>query len=275
VWVGVAKVGNRMNKMTEINFFSGNIFSLMKELESFLRCGESGYFSFCDTHLFLRGCEESSVFKALKGAQYVMADGLGVFLLGNIYGINFKERIRGPDFMLKFMSYGVRKGYKHYLFGGVNGAASKAKANLEKIIPGVEIIGTFEPPFGPFGITDRNRVKNDLRGNPPDFFWVGLGSPKQDLWMFNNMDLLAKGYMLGVGAAFDFVSGERPRAPKFIQKIGLEWGFRMVTGGKRVFFRNLRYETKMTILLIKEFVRVCVLKKEPVLPLKWNLGNDV
>ena len=257
-WV---KMPNEMNKINEIRFFSEDIKSLIGELDLLLQSGDSGYFSFCDTHLFLRGIEEKEVFEALRSAKYVMADGLGVFLLGKVYGINFKERISGPDFMLEFIRHGVPKAYKHYLFGGVNGVAFRAKANLEKRIPGVEIVGAYEPPFGPFSATDYIRVKNAIEETNPDFFWVGLGSPKQDLWMLKNLEILSKGFMLGVGAAFDFVSGERPRAPKVIQKFGMEWAFRMVTGGKRVFFRNLKYETKMTILLVKEFIRIRILKK--------------
>lgn len=149
------------------------------------------------------------------------------------------ERVYGPDLMLAVCDAGRAVGLRHYLFGGREGVARQLEDVLCARFPGLEIAGHFTPPFRPLGGDERAALRQDIAHVRPDVMWVGLSTPKQEHFMASHWRELDAGVLIGVGAAFDFHSGRVRQAPRWVQRSGLEWLFRLATEPRRLGVRYL------------------------------------
>ncbi len=149
------------------------------------------------------------------------------------------ERVYGPDLMLEVCDAGRAVGLRHHLFGGAPGVAEELRARLTARFPGLEIVGTHTPPFRPLDAGEIAAFRADVARTQPDVIWIGLGSPKQEHFMARHARELEAGVLIGVGAAFDFHSGRIRQAPRWMQRSGLEWLFRLGTEPRRLGRRYL------------------------------------
>jgi N-acetylglucosaminyldiphosphoundecaprenol N-acetyl-beta-D-mannosaminyltransferase len=170
-------------------------------------------------------------------------------------------RVYGPDLMLAVCDAGRAPGLRHYLFGGNPGVAEKLRDKLGARFPGIEIVGTFTPPFRPLDAREAAALQEDVRQTRPDVFWVGLSSPKQERFMAENWLRLETGVLIGVGAAFDFHSGRVRQAPRWIQRSGFEWLFRLCTEPRRLGPRYLKTNPLFALRVIAQRMG---LKKYPL-----------
>jgi N-acetylglucosaminyldiphosphoundecaprenol N-acetyl-beta-D-mannosaminyltransferase len=150
------------------------------------------------------------------------------------------DRVYGPDLMEWIMAWSAKSGATHFFYGGNTGVAEQLKARLEERFPGLKVVGTYTPPFGPLPADDEERLKAQLEAARPDFFWVGLSTPKQERFMAAYIDRLPVKIMLGVGAAFDFHAGKVKQAPRWIQRSGFEWLYRLLQEPRRLWRRYFR-----------------------------------
>jgi N-acetylglucosaminyldiphosphoundecaprenol N-acetyl-beta-D-mannosaminyltransferase len=150
------------------------------------------------------------------------------------------ERVYGPDVMLAVCDTGRAMGLRHYLYGGVPGVAEELRARLSARFPGLEVVGTFTPPFRELNEAEMATLRADIARTRPDVVWVGLSTPKQERFMARNWRELDAGVLIGVGAAFDFHSGRVRQAPRWIQRSGFEWLFRLCTEPRRLGPRYLK-----------------------------------
>jgi len=201
--------------------------------------GEKSYVCFCDANSAAHAWQDSEFARILAGATLVLPDGVWTIVAARCAGIRFRGRVRGPEFMLTYMEACNGNGARHFFYGGAPGVADTLAHLMKKRYPGLAIAGTFSPPFRALTADERKTVKRMIEGAGTTILWVGLGAPKQEFWMAEAQEWLNVPVMLGVGAAFDFHTGRRPWAPHFIRRMGMEWVFRMVTGGPRVAKRNL------------------------------------
>lgn len=175
--------------------------------------------------------------RAIYNASWLTApDGMPLVWLGPP-GV---ERVYGPDLMLAVCDAGRAIGLRHYLCGGVPGVADALQNRLRTRFPGVEIVGTYTPPFRLLSATESTALAADILRTRPDVIWVGLSSPKQETFMARHWRALDAGVLIGVGAAFDFHSGRVPQAPRWMQRSGLEWLFRFGTEPRRLGPRYLK-----------------------------------
>ncbi|MDO8543715.1 MAG: WecB/TagA/CpsF family glycosyltransferase [Opitutaceae bacterium] len=144
------------------------------------------------------------------------------------------ERVYGPDLMAAVCDAGRNVGLRHFLFGGVAGVAEELGARLTARFPGLNIAGTFTPPFRRLDAAEFRALQADVALARPDVMWVGLGTPKQEKFMAQHWRDLDAGVLIGVGAAFDFHSGRVRQAPRWIQRRGFEWLFRLATEPRRL-----------------------------------------
>jgi N-acetylglucosaminyldiphosphoundecaprenol N-acetyl-beta-D-mannosaminyltransferase len=144
------------------------------------------------------------------------------------------ERVYGPDLMLAVCDSGRGCSLRHFLYGGVPGVAEELQRRLTARFPGVEIVGTFTPPFRELSSTEFDALQAQIARLRPDVIWVGLSSPKQEKFMAQHWRQLDAGVLVGVGAAFDFHSGRVRQAPRWIQRSGFEWLFRLGTEPRRL-----------------------------------------
>jgi N-acetylglucosaminyldiphosphoundecaprenol N-acetyl-beta-D-mannosaminyltransferase len=141
--------------------------------------------------------------------------------------------------MLQFCKETAQAGYRHYLLGGAPGVPEQLARALGKACPGIGVVGTHSPPFRPTTPEEDAAIIENINRVAPDVLWVGLGTPKQEMWMHRHRDKLRVPVMIGVGAAFDFLSSRKRQAPVWMQDRGLEWFFRLVQEPRRLWKRYL------------------------------------
>lgn len=170
-------------------------------------------------------------------AGMVTPDGMPLVWLGRLAGHQHVDRVYGPDLMLALCA--AKPGYRHFFYGGGQGVADLLVARLRERFPQLNVAGTFTPPFRPLSEAERIETARLINAARPDIVWVGLSSPKQERWMAEMAPLLQVPVLIGVGAAFDFHAGLKPQAPRWIQRSGLEWLFRLATEPRRLWKRYL------------------------------------
>jgi N-acetylglucosaminyldiphosphoundecaprenol N-acetyl-beta-D-mannosaminyltransferase len=168
------------------------------------------------------------------------------------------SRVYGPDLMLALCQLSVERGYSHYFYGGAAGVASLLADKLQIRFPGLKVAGTCSPPVRPPTRAEDAQIVAQINQANPDVIWVGLGTPKQDLWMAAHRDQLTAPLLIGVGAAFDFHTGRIPQAPKWMQQNGLEWLFRLWQEPKRLWYRYLVYNP---LFILHIFAQISGLKQ--------------
>ena len=210
------------------------------EVESLFHLHQHHYVCFFEGNLLSRAIRESDVNNAISQASLIYPDGIVVAKEAELRLKRHVSRVPGPSFLLNACKYGIKHKWRHYFLGGANGVAEKLVANLKKSYPGIQIAGWYSPPFRDLTEEEEEEIKRKIEIAHTDFLWVGLGGPKQEFWMKKYLNKINVPVMLGVGAAFDFHSGNRPWAPLIVRKIGAEWIYRTIRGGKRTFFRNVK-----------------------------------
>ena len=178
----------------------------------------------------LKARKNENLKELLNRANYPIADGIGVVLASKIRRGKIRKRITGVDSMDMLCQTANEKGYKVFLYGAKEEVVNSAKNNLIKKYPKMNIVGTINGYE-----KDQEKIIELINKSKADIIFVALGSPQQEEWINANMDKLCPKVFQGVGGAFDVISGKTKRAPKWIQKIGLEWFYRLIKEPKRIF----------------------------------------
>lgn len=210
------------------------------------------YVCVADVHAVMQSRWNEDFRRIHNGAGMVTPDGMPLVWLARRKPGAVVDRVYGPDLLMATTGHSVGRGYRHFFFGGGQGVAETLADRLVARFPGLEIAGTYMPPFRattPEEDEEIVRVINDAR---PDFVWVGLSTPKQERWMAKFRSRLDAPILIGIGAAFDFHSGTKPQAPKLIQRSGFEWLFRLATEPKRLWPRYRRVVPGFLYLLLKQ-----------------------
>ncbi len=187
-----------------------------------------------------------------KNADLILADGKPLLWIAKWYGTPIKEKISGSDLFPLLCEMAANKGYRMFFLGAAEGVAAKAADNLMKKYPALKVVGTYSPPFG-FERDDleMNKIEQMIKAVHPHILIVGLGCPKQELFILNNKDKLEIPLSLGLGASLDFEAGNIKRAPRWMADHGLEWLFRITQDPKRMAKRYLVDDRKIVRLAIK------------------------
>jgi N-acetylglucosaminyldiphosphoundecaprenol N-acetyl-beta-D-mannosaminyltransferase len=146
----------------------------------------------------------------------------------------------GPDFLLEICQLSVTRGYRHFLYGGAEGVAHELKESLECRFPGIEIVGTYTPPFRPLNHEEERDVLTQIQSARAEVLWVGLSTPKQERFMAQFAAQLQTPLLVGVGAAFDYHTGRIRDCSPWIKRSGLQWVHRLLQDPKRLWHRYLR-----------------------------------
>ncbi len=212
----------------------------------------------CGTAAGLTAARADPALRKIFNASWLTTpDGMPLVWLGP-RGV---ERVYGPDLMLAVCDAGRANGLTHYFLGGVAGVAGELKQKLGARFPGLAVVGTFTPPFRPLDATELAALRADIARIRPDVIWVGLGTPKQEFFMAEHGERLDAGVLIGVGAAFDFHSGRVRQAPRWIQRSGFEWLFRLGTEPRRL---GPRYLLTTPLFALRVLAQKIGLKKYPI-----------
>jgi len=209
------------------------------------------YICFSNVHTSVMARESEEYRNILNDAAFVFADGKPVAVLQQKCGIVGAERVAGPDFMEHMFRNTQDGAVSHYFYGSSQSTLDSLKDSLLKKYPGINIKGMYSPPFRELTENEDNADVDRINASGADIVWIGLGAPKQEKWMNAHQGLI-NGVMMGVGAGFDFHAGTIRRAPGWIQKVGLEWLYRLFQDPGRLFRRYFVTNTKFIWYLLED-----------------------
>ena len=202
--------------------------------------GERGYVAFLTVHGIMEAYRDALLRRILNRALLCNPDGMPLSWLGWLQGFREINRVYGPDLMLKICEGSQNRPFRHFLLGGNPGVAAKLQQSLQQRYPGLQISGAYTPPFRPLNEEEWRELAVRFADLRPHFVWVGISTPKQEKFM---AEALRRGLpcnvLLGVGAAFDFHTGNVKQAPRWMMRAGLEWLFRLSQEPRRLWRRYL------------------------------------
>lgn len=189
---------------------------------------------------------------AMQAADLAVPDGISVVMASRLLRVPIPERVTGGDLMDRLCAEAARHAFRVFLLGGLPGSAMMAAYNLRLRYPGLNICGTYCPPVGfEKDAAEVERIRDEVNAAAPDLLCVAFGAPRQEIWMQENRDKLRVGAILPVGGAFDTTAGLRRRAPQRVQRIHLEWLFRLVMEPRRLWRRYLIGNTEFILLVLR------------------------
>ncbi|HEU0073602.1 MAG TPA: WecB/TagA/CpsF family glycosyltransferase [Dehalococcoidia bacterium] len=204
-----------------------------------VRSGSKTRVAFCTVDTISQSQGNKTLFNAVNDYEVVSPDGMPLVWFGKIQGVQEMERVDGPNAMLAICEQGVPLGFKHYFYGSTEPMLEALEKNMRARFPGIDIVGSYSPPFRPLSEEERLEAAARINAARPDLVWIGLGMPKQELWVAENYTDVEAPVILAVGAAFGFHAGMVRRAPKWMQDRGLEWLFRLSQEPRRLWKRYL------------------------------------
>jgi N-acetylglucosaminyldiphosphoundecaprenol N-acetyl-beta-D-mannosaminyltransferase len=222
-----------------VGISSINMRDSLTTIDNWVAQRECSYITITGVHGVMESQKDEDLRQIHNRAGMVTPDGMPMVWLGRLAGHRNMTRVCGPDMMLEVFRESVSKGYRHFFYGGNDGVPELLKQRLEERFLGVNIVGTYSPPFRPLTQEEDQNIVNMINETQPDIVWVGLSTPKQERWMAAHVGRLTAPVMIGVGAAFDFNAGLKKRAPIWMQKYGLEWFSRLLDEPKRLWKRYL------------------------------------
>jgi N-acetylglucosaminyldiphosphoundecaprenol N-acetyl-beta-D-mannosaminyltransferase len=214
-----------------------------------------GYMCFVSVHGVMEAQRSPDLMSIMNNALLVAPDGMPLVWVGHAQGCKSMERVAGPEFMLEVMRSEEFRGCAHFLCGGEPGMAQELKEKLCGSIPGLNICGFFTPPFSAMQREEERSLIEAVHRASPDIIWVGLGAPKQDLFMARYLPLLDTTLMMGVGAAFLMHTGRIRQSPHWVRNSGLQWAHRLAQEPLRLWRRYLLNNPAFIIKILAQFLR--------------------
>ena len=210
---------------------------------------EQHYVTLTPPYTVLMCHRDEELNEATEGASLTLPDGVGIILAATILRYPHCGRVTGPMLMLRLCDCGRAERLRHFFYGGAPDVAEALARRLQKSYPGLDVAGTYSPPFRELAREEDVQIVRHINGAKPDIVWVGLGSPKQEKWMAAHVGKIKATAMVGVGAAFDFHSGRVKWAPAWMRDMGIEWAYRLCHEPKRMWRRNVNSFTFLARVL--------------------------
>jgi len=220
-----------------VGIASVNRLSALKKVTARIASHRGGYVCFCNVHTAIMARRDSKYRNILNNAFLCSPDGKPIYWIGRLKGQSTVQQVAGPDFFEDCFAASEKLGLKHYLYGGKPDVLECLVQKLQRRYPKAVLVGWESPPFRPLTADEEQKMLGRIQEAKPDLIWVGLGAPKQELWMERHAKSLQPSVLLGVGAAFDFYAEAVTRAPVWMRRSGLEWLHRLIQDPKRLFYR--------------------------------------
>jgi N-acetylglucosaminyldiphosphoundecaprenol N-acetyl-beta-D-mannosaminyltransferase len=238
-----------------------NLKTALDEIAAAVRERRKGYICVRDAHGVMLAQKDAAFRRILNEAFLCTPDGMPMVWMGRLRGHREMSRVYGPDLMLEVCAWSEKNPCRHFFYGGVEGVAGLLAKKLKEKFPKLEVIGTYTPPFRPLNAGEEKELQEMISVAKPDIMWVGLSTPKQEKFMVEFLPKLDVTLMIGVGAAFDFHAGRVRQAPRWMQRSGLEWLFRMACEPRRL---GKRYLKNNPLFALKIAAQLSGLKKYPL-----------
>lgn len=223
-------------------------------IEDMVDTNSRGYICVAAVHTVMACQEDAELRSAVLASDFTVPDGQPLVWALNLLGHPLRDRVYGPELMERACARAARTGQGFYLYGGRD---REALVTLERELlrrhPGLRIVGRYSPPFRTLTEAEAEAVAEDINASGADVVWVGLGVPKQEKWMASMRERLSAPVLVGVGAAFDFHAGIVPQAPSTMQRVGMEWLFRLVQEPRRLWRRYARYNPRFVGGFVRQY----------------------
>lgn len=212
-----------------------------------------------NTEIVMACKEDEKLREIVNSGDLIIPDGIGLIHASNIKNKPLKERVTGFDLSIKILEIANREGYSLYLLGGKDGVAKEAGKNIEKNYPNINIVGYHHGYFKGSHIGDKDHpeevaIIDEIVKKKPDIIFVGLGFPKQEIWIEENKDRLPSKVVIGNGGTMDILSGNTNRAPEIFQRLGLEWFYRLIKEPSRIKRQLVLPKFMLQVLFCKDVV---------------------
>jgi N-acetylglucosaminyldiphosphoundecaprenol N-acetyl-beta-D-mannosaminyltransferase len=209
------------------------------EIERRIEQNDRGYVTLTGVHGVMECRRDTELTEIHNAAALTCPDGMPMVWAARYAGHRDCRRVYGPDLMLAACEHSVERGWRHYFYGAGPGVADDLAGRLLERFPGLQVAGTYTPPFGELSGPQQRDIIASINRARADIVWVGLSTPKQERWMAAFRDELDAAVLLGVGAAFDLHAGRVPQAPRWVQQSGFEWAYRLAREPRRLWRRYL------------------------------------
>jgi N-acetylglucosaminyldiphosphoundecaprenol N-acetyl-beta-D-mannosaminyltransferase len=208
-------------------------------IEEWILKRHPGYVCMTGVHGVMESQRDEKLRRIHNDAGLVAPDGMPLVWISRAMGFRHVERVYGPDLMLAMCERSAESGYRNFLYGGAPHVADLLALRLRSRYSNLKIVGAYSPPFRQLTEEEDQAVVELINTTRPDIVWVGISTPKQERWMADHLGRLNAPVLVGVGAAFDFHAGLKRQAPRWMQRSGLEWSYRLMTEPRRLWRRYL------------------------------------
>jgi N-acetylglucosaminyldiphosphoundecaprenol N-acetyl-beta-D-mannosaminyltransferase len=242
--------------------------------DKLLQGDRPGYICVTGVHGVMEAQSDERLRSIINASFLTTPDGMPTVWVGRWQGHKSMSRVSGPEYMLEMCKLAVERGYRFFLYGGKPGVAEELKDALTRRFPGLQIVGTYCPPFRPLTAEEELDLERQLTEAKADILWCGISTPKQERFMAQYCGKLPVKLMVGVGAAFDVHSGNSIDAPNWIKEAGLHWFFRMMRDPRRLAGRYLKNNPRFLYLLgmqVTGLKRFTLMSPAPDFPGSGNL----
>ncbi|MDY0028025.1 MAG: WecB/TagA/CpsF family glycosyltransferase [Candidatus Humimicrobiaceae bacterium] len=246
-------------KILKLKINNGCLKNVIELVQRLIDNNEKFYVCVPNAYLTVKANEDKELLKIINNAKIAIPDGMPLVWYSKTFNKDNKlsERIDGSRFFLEVSKIANKNSYSYFFLGGdSNEILEKIKQRVNCEFENIEVKGYFCPPFmDTFTDEIDNEIIKIVNNCNPDILWVGLSAPKQEKWIYKNIDKLNIKMACGIGAVFNFYSGVVKKAPEWMQKAGLEWLYRIYAEPGRLFKKYMIYNTKFTILVLKDLLK--------------------
>lgn len=205
-----------------------NLPQAVAAVDDALRHRRKGYICVTGVHGVMEA-QKSPELKRIHNESFLTTpDGMPMVWMGRLRAAHHMGRVYGPDLMRDVLRLSAERGYKHFFYGGADGVAAELSRVIVQKFPGLQVVGTYQPPFRPLNPDEVRELREQVAQCRPDMMWVGISTPKQERFMAEYLPRLDVTLMAGVGAAFNFHCGRVQQAPRWLQRSGFEWFYRCI-----------------------------------------------
>lgn len=233
-----------------------NLASAVEEMAAAVRERRKGYICVTGVHGVMEAQADPAFRRILNRAFLCTPDGMPMVWLGKLNGHRAMSRVYGPDLMLEICRWSETSGCRHFFYGGAPGVAEELRDRLVARYPRLTVAGCYTPPFRPLTAEEDRALQQMVQAARPDILWVGLSTPKQEKFMAEYLPRLDVTLMVGVGAAFDFHSGRVKQSPRWMQRSGLEWFYRLCQEPRRLARRYLKNNPLFVLKIAGQLTRL-------------------
>ncbi|MFZ5845614.1 MAG: WecB/TagA/CpsF family glycosyltransferase [Patescibacteria group bacterium] len=231
--------GQKKLTFLDLHFYSGSISRILALVDNWIKHDKHYYICVTSVHGLVESQLSPELKKIHNQSGLTVPDGMPLVWIGRKLGWRQTNRIYGPDLFLALCRRAAEREYRVYLYGTTAATLRKLKNRLWQKFPRLKLVGEYAPTFSDLAPFQEQETVKLINKAKPQLVFVGLSTPKQELWMARNISRLQANVLIGVGAAFDFVAGTKKQAPRWLQQLGLEWLFRLIHEPRRLWRRYL------------------------------------